>query len=79
MNFKDQYQQAFKNAAPSPELQQETLELMQEARDHKLQKAPQPKPLRPVRGSRQRRPWPRWCCVWCWWAYGSTRAVTTTT
>jgi len=49
MNFKDQYQQAFKNAAPSPELQQETLELMQEARDHKLQKAPQPKPLRPVR------------------------------
>ncbi len=37
MNFKDQYQKAFKNAAPSPALQQETLELLQEARDHHIE------------------------------------------
>lgn len=37
MNFKDQYQKAFKSAAPSPELQQETLELLQEARDHHIE------------------------------------------
>ncbi len=43
MNFKEQYTKAFENAAPSAQLQQETLELMQEARDHKIQKeAPPP-------------------------------------
>ena len=35
--FKDQYQDAYKNATPSAELQQETLALMQEARDHHIQ------------------------------------------